>query len=222
MSISEKLITIAENQQRVYEQGKVDGNLVLLATQVQFGNLNLFGKPEVELYLPNATSLEYLCRVFVKNVTVEHLTITTDGQPLTQCYGILHAGGHGDDTMKRVTINADLSASKQHYYMFHACRALEVVDGTPIDFTSCVETSNIFYSCNVLREVRFAPGTLSVDLNMLWSPLLSAETIQSVIDGLADLTGATAHKLTFANAVGTALTEAQKAAITAKNWTLVY
>ena len=51
---------------------------------------------------------------------------------------------------------------------------------------------------------------------------LTNESAQSVIDHLADLTGKTAQTLTFHADVGAGLTEAQKATVTAKNWTLVY
>ena len=56
----------------------------------------------------------------------------------------------------------------------------------------------------------------------MYSRNLTPETIQSIIDGMADLTGATAQTLTFHKDVGAKLTDAQKATITAKNWTLVY
>ena len=46
--------------------------------------------------------------------------------------------------------------------------------------------------------------------------------MQSIIDGLKDLTGAESQTLTFHSAVGNKLTDTQKATITAKNWTLVY
>jgi hypothetical protein len=46
--------------------------------------------------------------------------------------------------------------------------------------------------------------------------------MQSIIDHLKDLTGQTPQKLTFHATAGGKLTDVQKAAITAKNWTLVY
>lgn len=51
---------------------------------------------------------------------------------------------------------------------------------------------------------------------------LDDETIQSIIDALMDLSGGTAQTLTFHTTVGAKLTQAQKDAISAKNWTLVY
>lgn len=82
--------------------------------------------------------------------------------------------------------------------------------------------SNAFYMCGNLREVRFAEGTIFENCTFSSSKLLSDDSIQSIIDGLFDLTGATAQTLTFHADVGAKLTDAQKATITAKNWTLVY
>jgi hypothetical protein len=65
-------------------------------------------------------------------------------------------------------------------------------------------------------------GTIGTSLRFVHSSLLTAEAVQSVIDHLKNLTGQTAQTLTFHATVGAKLTNAQKAAITAKNWTLVY
>lgn len=78
-----------------------------------------------------------------------------------------------------------------------------------------------FMSLSGLKEIRFA-GCIGNNLEIKGSPLLSTESVQSIIDCLKDLTGETAQTLTLHADVGTNMTEAQKAAITAKNWTLVY
>ena len=78
-----------------------------------------------------------------------------------------------------------------------------------------------FMMANALVNVEVT-GTIGTDINLSGSSLLSNESVQNVIDHLKDLTGATAKTLTFHKTVGNKLTEAQKATITAKNWTLVY
>lgn len=81
---------------------------------------------------------------------------------------------------------------------------------------------NAFYICYELREVRFAAGAVFTSVSFSYSSLLSDVSIQSIIDGLADLTGQTAQTLTLHATVGAKLTQAQKDAVSAKNWTLVY
>jgi len=91
-----------------------------------------------------------------------------------------------------------------------------------IDFSEAANVASSFEDCFELREIRFKEGTLKKSLSIVSSSKLSDDSIQSIIDGLADLTGGTAQTLTFGPTVGGKLTEAQKAAATAKNWTLVY
>jgi hypothetical protein len=84
------------------------------------------------------------------------------------------------------------------------------------------DTSTVFHGgMQCLEEIRFE-GVIGRNLRLQWSSKLSDASVQSVIDHLKDLTGATAQTLTFHTTVGAKLTEDQKAAITAKNWTLVY
>ena len=91
----------------------------------------------------------------------------------------------------------------------------------PLDLSSNTKTSVFAYN-NSLRYVRVAPGSIKVSQNVGAANLLEDGTIQSIIDGLADLTGATAQTLTLHADVGAKLTQAQKDAVSAKNWTLVY
>jgi hypothetical protein len=98
-----------------------------------------------------------------------------------------------------------------------------------IDMSACVNTNNMFADAYALLEVRFKENTIgsiysenAKVISFINSPVLSDASIQSIIDGLADLTGATAQTLTLHATVGGKLTEAQKATVTAKNWTLVY
>lgn len=72
-----------------------------------------------------------------------------------------------------------------------------------------------------LEEIRFE-GCIGNSLAIKESSKLSAASVQSIIDCLKDLTGQTQQTLTLHATVGANMTDAQKAAITAKNWQLVY
>lgn len=84
-------------------------------------------------------------------------------------------------------------------------------EATTLDFTDL----------SALEDVSFS-GVIPVNISFAKSSKLSNASIQSIIDHLKDLTGQTAKTLTFHATVGGKLTDAQKATITAKNWTLVY
>jgi hypothetical protein len=85
-----------------------------------------------------------------------------------------------------------------------------------LDFTSATTVTSMFDKCNLLEDVTFEPNTLSLSISLAQSNKLTAESIQSIIDGLA--TVETAQTLTLNKAI--ALTDEQKATINAKGWTL--
>lgn len=91
---------------------------------------------------------------------------------------------------------------------------------TELDLSSATSIANAFLKCDALEEVRFRKNSIKLALSFSNSSKLSAESIQSIIDGLADLTGGTGRTITFHKDVKTKLTETQIATITSKNWTL--
>lgn len=101
---------------------------------------------------------------------------------------------------------------------FRYATALETIPELIVDETTQIGAG--FSNAATLKNITIS-GTIGKDFDIHWSPL-SADSVQSIIDALKDLNGETAKTLTFHRNVGAALTAEQKAAITAKNWTLVY
>ena len=85
----------------------------------------------------------------------------------------------------------------------------------PLDFSKVNNTQNAF-ACDNLTEIRFVPETIKISIDFSRCAKLSAQSIQSIIDGLATVT--TAQTLTLNSTI--ILTDAQKSSITAKGWTL--
>lgn len=104
--------------------------------------------------------------------------------------------------------------------MFNGCNNLVTIDKI-ISKASTTYTNSNFLDCPKLENVTFE-GVIGKSINFADSPLLTNASVQSIIDCLKDLTGATAQTLTLHADVGAKLTDEQKATITAKNWTLVY
>ena len=73
-----------------------------------------------------------------------------------------------------------------------------------------------FNGCNSLKNITIT-GTIGNDISFVNSPL-TPESVQSIIDALADLTGQTQKTLTLKSTVLAALTDAQKDTIASKNW----
>lgn len=102
--------------------------------------------------------------------------------------------------------------------VFYSCTKLEEIRGEIENTTT--NWTLWFASCVKLREVRFKANSIKGDFTISQSPLLSAESVQSIVDGLADMTGGTSYKLTLHADVKAKLTEEQLATIAAKNWTI--
>ncbi len=226
---AEKIAEISGGGSGDYEQGYEDGKNSVpqidryIKGNPQFTTLNMFKTSVVVLNLDNATSLAQL---FVstseetKNTTVEHLTINVPNA-VTGANQMITSSTN-DKTLKHLTLNVDLSNAKRFNNMLTKIHALEIIDGTPINLSSATNINNIFSLCSALKEVRFVANTIKLSITFAESDKLSTDTIQSIIDGLADLTGGTAQTLTLHANVGAKLTDEQKATITAKNWELVY
>lgn len=102
--------------------------------------------------------------------------------------------------------------------MFHEEYSLTEFIGTPFDGTKMYKYVEAFAFIPKLTEIRFVPNTLSESIKIEQSSLLSNESVQSIIDGLATVT--TTCTLTLHETVKAKLTDAQKNTITAKGWTL--
>ena len=89
----------------------------------------------------------------------------------------------------------------------------------PLDFSNTTSSGNTLFANRArrLREVRLVKETIKWS-NNITSAVLSAESIQSIIDGLA--TVETAQTLTLHADVKAKLTQTQLDTITGKNWNL--
>lgn len=106
--------------------------------------------------------------------------------------------------------------------VFFSCTNLKTIPS--IKVTEQIKTySDWFYNCKALEEINFtADSVIKANISFVNSPLLTPASMDSIIGALKDLTGGTAQTLTLHATAGGKLTQEQKAAITAKNWTLVY
>ncbi|MBQ6885754.1 MAG: hypothetical protein IJN56_08490 [Clostridia bacterium] len=104
---------------------------------------------------------------------------------------------------------------------FNGSQKLKTIKGE-LNFQSGATVVTPFSNCIALEDVCFAQECIEKSITFSSSSKLSDLSIQSIIDGLVDLTGGTAQTLTLHAGVGAKLTDEQKATITTKNWELVY
>lgn len=127
----------------------------------------------------------------------------------------------GCRNIKEITFENDNLKVLNLTATFNDCLLLESVNGK-LDISNCATSAvnNAFMKCYALKEVRFTENSIKVGLKFYDCILLSDDSIRSIIDGLADLTGQETQTLTFHADVKAKLTEDQITAITGNNWTL--
>ena len=148
-----------------------------------------------------------------------------------------------NNAKKLKTVTFDFSkVTNNGHEVFRDCSALEILEASnttnitnfslwcngcvslksvkTLDFTKATNVSDMFTGCTALEEVEIVTGTIKTSISFADSPLLSSESIQSIIDGLATVT--TAQTLTFHKNIEAKLSDEQKAQITSKNWTLAF
>ena len=210
-----------------YEQGYEDGKNSVpqfdryMKGSPQFTTLNMFTTSKAVLNLDYATSLASLFNVsgeVDKNTTVEHLIINTKNavagiHQLFQCPATAI-----DMKLKHITFNTIFDNCARFNNAFTNLRALETIDGTPFNLSSAISVLNMFSYCYELKEVRFVENSIPLSISFSWCDKISTDTIQSIIDGLADLTGGTTQTLTLHSTVYQNLTSEQMVQIMNKNW----
>lgn len=101
---------------------------------------------------------------------------------------------------------------------FPTCRQLEYVE--KIIFNRNIKFARTAFSnCDKLTHF-IADGEIGSNFYIQYSPLLTTESVSSIISALIDLTGVTGQTIQFHANVKAKLTETQIASITSKNWTL--
>jgi hypothetical protein len=113
----------------------------------------------------------------------------------------------------KFVVGVNTSLCVQVANMFSGSGVEEIQE--PFDFSSSTNSRNAF-TCSYLREVRFVPETIYYSTDII-SGVLSNESIQSTIDGLAYVT--TSQNLKLHKDI--VLTDNQKQVINAKGWTLI-
>ena len=158
-----------------------------------------------------------------KKVKIETNTTFSNPMSLIRLFFLNNADAIPYDVLEEVDLTGiEHIVISNASSMFNGRKKLKRILGK-LDFSGItVSSTEVFNQCNVLEEVRFKEGTIIVSLSLFQCLSLSKESIQSIIDGLADLTGQTAQTLTFSNVLKDKVTEEQISQITSKNWTLTW
>ena len=157
---------------------------------------------------PLCTNINYMCSE-CKNLEKIELENTSN-------VTLFEGAFFGCRKLREIGLPSTANA-KTIMWAFASCDTLEVVNGI-LDFSKCNDLTGVFNGISNIRELRFAENSIHADLTLAWADKLSDETIQSIINGLADLTGQTSHTITFHSTVTKKLTDEQKQIISQKGW----
>lgn len=190
--------------------------------------------------IPNFSQIYNGSGTFEGNTYLERIPECINSQAFTSMYKF----AKGCTGLKKVD-RLYTSNVTTFVYAFYGCTALEEIDGMLTDsattlgncFHGCsslvrignpLNVSNIisqmdttFTGCSNLEYLRFS-GELRSDIWLSGAPKLTVESLQSVIDSLADLAseGASAKKITFGAKNKAKLSESQLESVLSKGWTL--
>lgn len=114
-------------------------------------------------------------------------------------------------------VGIDLSSATTIFDLFLSNNELETIQ-EPLNIPNVKDARNAFGECWKLKDIRFVPESIKISIAFNSSSLLTVESIQSIIDGLA--TVETSQTLTLRADAKAKLTEEQLATITNKNWNL--
>lgn len=219
MSIAEKLTTIAENMQSVYDKGYADSeekNKLLwenaLSINSMYDSVTFPDNTIIEMNLPNVTNLQNAFRG-TKNVEKISLKGNINGE-IVNIYQSFRFSTVKIIDMSQFNIVAGACTNA-----FANASNLVTILGV-FDLSSATAISTMFGNCSSLKNVRFVEKSIKQSISFEYSSELSNESIQSIIDGLADLTGETTQTISFHSSVLDRLTEDQITTITLKNWTI--
>lgn len=174
-------------------------------------------KPKYDIRPVSAVHIFSLCRMTDIVKLLNDCGVVFD---LSQCYGTGYFMQGNYYTQTLPTLDCRLRQNLN--YFLYDCTQLRCVEKVILkDDGAHTFTAYSFGALPKLEEIIFE-GCIGTNFLIAGSPLLTAASVQSIIDCLKDLTGATAQTLTLHATVVGNMTPEQKAAITAKNWTLVY
>lgn len=202
-----------------YEKGKLEGgngmNIANYAYIIKYKTDDWATSDIVVLDAPNLSTLQYF---FEGNISkIKHFTINSS-TPISNMGFVMR--GDNECTVEIIVLNCDTSTCTTFSQAFFKCVNLTRVEGIPIDFSSATSIGKIFsYTYNV-EYFRVVQNSIKVNADFGHCTRFDEDTIQSVINGLADLTGSNTQTLTLHKDIKAKLTDTQIAIITGKNWTI--
>lgn len=229
MTVGEKLVTIAENQQKIFDLGKQDEydafwDAYQKAEDGSYRQINFTGagwndvtfKPKYNIYCTgNCSSMFQRCAVtnLTKALFDQNVALYTSGATsLTYAFAQM-------ETVELPTIDISQLKGTNAKNLFYGSKKLRYIDQVTFPWHE-LDTTGMFQQCEELEELRIGGKILS-DISFQWSPKLTHDSLMSIISALYNhANGYDTATLTLGSANLAKLTDAEKRTVTQKGWDL--
>jgi hypothetical protein len=184
-----------------------------------FGGVTFPENSQITIRLKSCTNFGYMFTNTTNIKSIKMISDTVDS--IVDMSRFCYTSYNNLKTLEMVDFTEFHKKFKDIFNIFYNQFNLKTVLGA-MDLTNCTVVTNAFSSCSALEDIEFEKGTIKISISFANCSLLTNASIQSIIDGLADLTGGTAQTLTVHSTVYQKIVDnGWDVEITAKNWTLV-
>lgn len=206
-TIAEKLTTIAENEQKVYEAGKqaefdnfwdtYQSNGTRVDYSYAFagkGWTDEFFKPKYDIY-PGIYAKYMFRESNIHDLTgiLKNLNISLD---LSRCHSV--EGMFYGSTVTNIPVLSLKNASTANTGLssfFYNCTRLVTVEKFIVNNNGTHKFSSTFNYCSKLENIRFE-GVIGTNISFQWSTKLSVDSMKSIISALKNYKG-TSYESTY-------------------------
>jgi hypothetical protein len=220
MSIAEKLTAISDNVQKVYdagyEKGKSEGGD---GGDLAMYHLTTLARAYQDVVFPEGTELTIRMKTcnaadaaFRSASNIRVATLIVETESVGSWSQLFQMSPH----LELLDISRCAFKPSNIQYAFQNAPLKKIIGA--LDLSSCSTTASLFNRDAPIEDIEFVPETIKVTIDFSRCAFLTADSINSILNGLADLTGSTQQQVAFHSTILKGLTTAQLDIIAAKNW----
>ena len=186
MSIAEKLTTIAENVNKVYEAGKAAGGGNIEDSPLYYMSSQGYEWHEVAFpegfdFVLNLKNKPYTMNAMLHGATgLNTVTLICDAEGTTSYMQLVR-----EATTKTLDLTNFKPKPNDISYMCLDTRNLVSIIGA-LDLSSCTQATFSFLNAFALENIEFVPLTIPLPLDFSSCPHLTHDSLMSIINGLKD------------------------------------
>ncbi len=233
MSIAEKLTTVAENQQKVYDAGKKSEYDAFWDAYQNKGERRNYShafagicwstgvlKPKYPIRFKDTNvNTRHACRMFEwhgRGTTNYKLDLSTLDIDFSGCMSLVYTFANAK--VDNLTIDgSNLLSMDNAFYGSDGGNTITTLNIKVTD--KCTSMNSAFAYCAPLTNLIFTEDSvIAANIALPQSNLLTTESIDSIINALQDRTGLTAYKITLHADIVANLSEEQMNKILNKGW----